>query len=159
MISNNTKLIATLLATTVFTGCSSVPLSTPFKVISPIEKQQDSLVLVVTRAELKNDGKSSKLFNQHVKRIRQNIDNQKGLYGYSLRRELFGNTAWTMTLWKDENAIKNFKTSPFHLAAMTDANTILASASFAMITVDSQQLSLNWTSVLPLLEDGKTYTF
>ena len=155
-------MILTLALTSLLQGCQRLPVSTPFKILEPPAGQAtpEELVVVITYAEIKDNSESASLFNKYLDKVAENIDNQPGLYGYSLRKELLGNKAWTMTAWDHEQSIAAFRNSPFHLPAVSEAPTVLKMARFARIEINNSDLPLSWDYALRLLaERGRVYDY
>ena len=146
----------------IFTAaCSSVSLelATPFKVVTEFEQKEDYTV-VVTYTEFKNKRESKKQFNQLVDGIMESIETSEGLYGYSIRRDFLGNSAWTYTIWRNNTSMQLFKVAPAHLNAMKNASNVLNTAKFANVKIQQEQLPYSWDDALNLLEnEGRSYNF
>ena len=142
-------------------GCG-ISFSTPFKQLASETDMRDAedIHVVVTYAEVRPDKNSAELFSNYLDSIVEGMDSQPGLYGYSLRKELFGNRAWTMSLWRGEQAISDFRASEFHLPAMIEGPRILKSATFARAKVKPVDVPLSWDYALQLLsEQGRVYDY
>ena len=47
-------------------------------------------------------------FLRLVRSIQSQLKNSKGLIGYSMRTQLLGKKAWTLSVWQDENSLQEF---------------------------------------------------
>lgn len=153
--------LSILLFITVLSGCSSLSLklSTPFRVVSNNELQEMYLV-VVTFTQYKTDSINEDKFHELTNNIVDNIESAEGLYGYSIRKDFLGNTAWTYTIWENSDAMNRFKVSEFHIEAMKSASTVLEEAKFARTFISPDELNYSWDAALELLEqDERSYSF
>jgi hypothetical protein len=50
--------------------------------------------------------------------IRNQLNESRGLVGYSLRAQLLGKKAWTLSVWEDENALAEFVQKSPHVDTM-----------------------------------------
>ena len=145
----------------VVTGCHnlSLKLATPFKVM-PDAKQQERYLVVVTYTQYNtNDGNQAR-FKALTDGVVASLENAEGLYGYSIRKDFLGNTAWTYTIWENDKAKNQFKVTGGHLNAMRDASNVLKQAKFARTIISAESLNYSWDSALALLEsDGSTYDY
>ncbi len=88
-------------------GCA---IATPYKTTdSGAALPKDApTVVAVTLAVVSDDRAARKVFWENVWRIERALPEQPGLLGYSLRQELLGNKAWTMTAWRSEEDLRRF---------------------------------------------------
>ncbi len=115
------------------------------------ELTNENLVVSVTMTQYKSDWTSRKLFWRHVERVEKSLSERQGLVGYSMRRQILGNRAWTMTIWKDESSLLAFVRSPAHLEAMQQALPTLENASFARVELPASDIPLSWEKAEQLL--------
>lgn len=117
----------------------------------------DNVIVGLTTASVK-DGDDHDLFYARVDDVTESLDAQDGFIGYSIRRTLDGSQAWTMTVWRDEEALWAFVASPVHAKAIDDAYDTMKSSTFATIEVPTKDLPLSWDKALELLaKQGRTY--
>ena len=131
-------------------ACTTLPIAKPFKVLAP-DLQQEQFLVVITEAKLRQG--AGKSFNRYVRDIEQSLLKQPGLYGYSIRAELLGNRAWTLTVWQDEQSMQQFKVSPEHLIAMQNVQSVLESAGFLKLQETYESIPLKWDFALRLLSE------
>jgi heme-degrading monooxygenase HmoA len=139
-------------------GCA---ISTPFKWPGfdrkagiTIPHQGDSVVIALTNAVLDSDTRAP--FDDHTQRVYKSIATQPGLIGYSIRREIIGNQAWTATIWTDEDALRQFVYSPAHLRAMDAGSLALLDSKFVRIRVPVNALPVSWETVFREAEKQAT---
>ena len=135
-------------------ACTALPISTPFKVVENEDAEKnlnDKLLVAITHTQVRPG--QQKQFMSFVKQVENTLKNQLGLYGYSLRKELLGDQAWTMTVWYDESSMNSFKITYSHRSAMSSANSMLLNARFAKAWVDQSSLPIKWKNALKMLEN------
>ncbi len=119
---------------------------------------EDKVVVALTKAVLRGDRGKRSDFWTSVSRVEASLAEQEGFIGYSLRREFFGPTAWTMTAWLSEADLDAFVQSPVHQAAIEESSPALQATGFARFAVDRDDLPLAWDRALEILErDGRHY--
>lgn len=114
---------------------------------------EDRLVVGLTKAVLRDDGALRSTFWDYVFRVADTLPERPGFVGYSLRREVFGKQAWTMTVWSDEASLAAFVESDVHQAAIRDALDALACVRFARLEVARAEVPISWERALALFED------
>ena len=142
-------------------GCA---IATPFKGpgFDPKEgvtlEGPDRVVVAVTKAVLQGDSNERSGFWTNVRRVEASLESRQGLIGYSLRRQLFGATAWTMTVWVDEASLDAFVGSRVHQTAIEQSLPALSQTGFARVEVGRDDIPLPWDRAVEILEeDGRHY--
>ena len=51
--------------------------------------------------------------------IQEQLEDTRGLVGYSMRAQLLGKRAWTLSVWEDEAALQEFVRKSPHVDTMT----------------------------------------
>ena len=110
----------------------------------------DTVVVAITHAVVSRKNGARSAFSRHLWRVVDSLPEHEGFIGYSVRRELFGRDAWTLSAWIDEAAMERFVESPVHRQAV-EAGT-LESARFARIELATDELPLGWQRALSILE-------
>ena len=159
---NNIGRLRAGFAAGLFTLLGGCTISTPFKgpgfdrASGVTDSDRDQTVIVaLTHAVL---GDSRRHFDQGVDRVVASLDQQPGLIGYSLRKELFGNEAWTLTVWRDTASLEAFVRSGAHRQAMQTGSAELAAASFRRVEVPAAEIPIDWGTALEYLaEPQKSY--
>ncbi|WP_291299070.1 antibiotic biosynthesis monooxygenase [Elioraea sp.] len=114
-------------------GCA---IATPYREVgqAPADASADAALVAITEARLGGDRASRAAFWDGVREVERSLPSQPGLLGYALRRELLGNTAWTMTVWDSEEALDRFVGASAHRSAMAAGDPAIASVRFARLT-------------------------
>ncbi|MEL6823720.1 MAG: hypothetical protein AAFP70_18335 [Calditrichota bacterium] len=141
-------------------GLSSCTISTPFRYVDEAERditeKHDSLLVVITYAKTGKDGDKNNAFWDNVSKVYDSMDSQSGLVGYSIRRELFGDQAWTMTVWREEESLKKFVSGAVHLKAMREGTGALADMLFARKRIAVSEIPISWEAAESILvEKGR----
>ncbi len=145
-------IIAVIIAVT----SSSCAINTPFRGPGYDRNQGvtladagDKVIVVLTHATL---SESRRNFDSEVGIVADSLAVRDGLIGYSLRKELLGNEAWTMTVWRDEAALAAFVASNAHQNAIVNSAHELAAVRFKRFEVDVSELPITWEQALAKLE-------
>ncbi|MFN4042713.1 MAG: hypothetical protein ACK4HI_00800 [Limnobacter sp.] len=147
-----TSLAAAGLALTAFS------ISTPFVYPQGKAAIAQNAKLVVTHAFIQ-DGKSGPFYSRSEEVVKS-LKGQPGLLAYSVRRQLFGNQAWTLTVWDSERSKSAFIRSSAHQSAMAEASSVLSCARFLRVDWSGEIKNLNWDEVLGRLDtESVSYSF
>lgn len=92
-------------------------------------------------------------FSRRTASVMGAIESQPGLIGWSVRKQIFGNEAWTLSVWTDESSLAAFVRSPAHLDAMR-ADT-LADFTTVRIDVPREAIPIGWPRALEILEERR----
>ena len=111
----------------------------------------ETVVVVLTEAVLRDEGADRSAFWDNVGKVEDSLAAQPGFIGYSLRRELLGDRAWTMTAWRDEASVAAFVQSPVHQTAIAEGLGALQATGFARIEVKRDELPLDWERAVEIL--------
>lgn len=150
--------VASVLGLASLAACT---MSTPFSgpgVHQPVPAEAQ-VVLSVTHITLRPERERRAQFWQSVARIDAALPAQPGLIGYAKRRELFGDEAWTVTAWRDEDRLRAFVRGATHVDAMAGAVDSIVDARFARVSVPAARLPLPWREVLALLDGNARHYF
>lgn len=134
-------------------GCT---ISTPYKTLADPPDPASPVVVAITRASL--DPQRRAAFDRYTASLIDTLPTQPGLLGYSVRRDLFGNNAWTMTVWSSDAARRAFVYSQMHQDAITETYGTLLNARFIRYPAMPDELPPRWADVLKRLDvDGRDY--
>ena len=114
----------------------------------------ENVLVVITNPIVDQDKRSA--FDDYTQRLLKSMHNSPGLIGYSGRKQILGDEAWTVSIWADEDSMKKFIRSPEHEAAIDAGMPALKTVRFRREWISAKQLPLTWTEVLSILDDGKT---
>lgn len=136
-------------------GCQ---ISTPFRgpgyrssegVTLPDAKE--TVLVSVTHAVL--DPERRKPFDDYTRVVVESLPKQEGLIGWSVRKQPFGDEAWTLTVWRDHAAMRAFVDSDAHRAAMRNGRIALREARFHHYEVPRAAMPPRWDEVLQILKE------
>lgn len=91
-------------------------------------------------------------FFRWTRRVADVLDGQPGLLAHSIRRELLGDEAWTVTVWASAAHRDRFVRSDTHRRAMSEASTGIAALRVARLEIAADALPMDWSEVLEMLE-------
>lgn len=112
-------------------------------------------MVVVSLTHAVVDPDRRRAFDAYTQKLAASMESQPGLVGFSLRKELFGNEAWTMSAWESEEALIAFSASPAHREAVDASREALVRARFCRLTVQARELPLSWSRVLEILDSER----
>ena len=117
-----------------------------------LEEAGDTVLVAITHTVLNRDRMARRAFGRHLWKVVDAMPEQPGLVGYSVRRELFGDEAWTLSVWVDEASLEGFVRSEAHRNAIAVGGRALESVRFARIELEAEELPLEWPRALELLD-------
>jgi len=134
-------------------GC--VYLGPPFKVNDqftsvPLDKQ---VVVGITHVILNGNSDSNRKFWDNTNRVVESLPDHKGYLGHKLRKKLFVNDAWTMTIWENDDALNQFVRGDQHRQAMANGLPAVKSAQFLRLSLPRSQTPIDWSTVEQLMKD------
>jgi heme-degrading monooxygenase HmoA len=91
-------------------------------------------------------------FFRWTRRVADGLDGQPGLLAHSIRRELLGDQAWTITVWASAAHRDRFVRSDTHRRAMSEASTGIAALRVARLELPADALPMDWREVLGMLD-------
>ena len=112
----------------------------------------DTVQVAITHAVLNKDKILRSRFWAHLDNVEITLEDRNGFIGYSKRTKLFGNEAWTMSAWADEESLNAFVHNGAHLAAMQQAMIVLEKVRTTRVSLNKDQIPLSWDKALALLE-------
>ncbi|AOF82336.1 antibiotic biosynthesis monooxygenase family protein [Methyloversatilis sp. RAC08] len=126
-------------------------LSTPFPRIdrAVAGEADDTVVLVLTHIIV--DGARRDEFDRQTRRVIDSMSTQPGLIGYSARRELFGNEAWTMSVWASDAARARFVRSAVHQEAIAKSESAIVTVRLKRLNMARKDVPRDWAAALELL--------
>jgi heme-degrading monooxygenase HmoA len=134
---------------------SSCKIGTPFKGPRYINKEvvssKDSVYVGITEVTLK---KEDDVFWDFVKAINDTIEKYPGFIGYSIRQEIFGEMAWTLTVWDDKESMKNFIYSKLHIDAMEKGWSAVKRGRFSKFMLPKDSIPLDWKTAQEYLNNN-----
>lgn len=92
-------------------------------------------------------------FFRQSNRIEKQLKTSPGAIAYSVRAQLFGKKAWTVSIWEDEGTVKEFTKTGEHLKAM-GTFPLGHGAKFVRWKIRGSEIPPSWTRALEELEKG-----
>lgn len=134
---------------------SAFTFGTPFQSSEALEKiPADVQVFVgITHVTTGDDSAKNKIFWDHTMRVVDSLPSHEGYLGHKIRKQLFGNEAWTMTVWKDEAAIQNFVSGEKHSNAMQNGLDAVAKARFVRFEIPKSAIPISWDDAEKIMND------
>lgn len=102
---------------------------------------------------LRNFGSTVRFFRA-VSAVRRQLAVADGLIGYALRAKPLARDYWTLSVWKDENALRTFmRTSP-HGEVMSSLKTSMGPTKFVQWEIAGSAGRPGWNEALDHLTSG-----
>lgn len=137
-------------AMTLLTACT-VGTPWPRHLAGTPEQAGETVVLVLTHVVVDTSQRGE--FDRQTNRVLAGLDRQPGLIGYSARRQLLGDEAWTMSVWADDAARAAFVRSALHREAVDRSAPALKLVELKRLTLARKDLPRDWDAVLRLLAE------
>lgn len=107
------------------------------------------VVVSLTHAHIYTDKRRA--FESATLALFRQMGGAEGLLMYSIRRELLGDQAWTMTAWRTDESRDRFIASEMHSRALLSARDSISSMRSRRIVLTVHDLPLRWTTALRFL--------
>jgi quinol monooxygenase YgiN len=76
-------------------------------------------------------------FFRAVSAVRRQLATAEGLIGYALRAKPLARDYWTLSVWEDDTALRQFMRTPPHLQVMTSLKPFMGPTKFVTWTVSA----------------------
>jgi quinol monooxygenase YgiN len=76
-------------------------------------------------------------FFRAVSAVRKQLATAEGLIGYTLRAKPLACDYWTLSVWKDDTALRQFMRTPPHVQVMTSLKPFMGPTKFVTWTVSA----------------------
>jgi hypothetical protein len=149
-------------ALTLSLGLSACSLSSPITLTPAFKASKtghETLLVAITEAGVPLEREARRRFWKHTIALYRNLGPTPGLVAYGVRRSLSGDLAWTVTIWADSNAMRQFVKSEAHMNAVYASFSDLTSARFAQAEISSAQWPVTWNQIDGWLQtQSRSYT-
>jgi heme-degrading monooxygenase HmoA len=152
-ISSTRRASISLAIATLAVSIGGCAISTPFQwpgLKGPPGTPGQEAVVSITHVVVK-PGQNAAFFRETMA-VHAGISKTPGIVGYSVRRELFGNQGWTVSVWQDEESLRRFVFTPQHMKAMAIGEPLLEASHFYRLKVPYSSLPLDWGQALELMK-------
>lgn len=135
----------------------SCAVGTPFQKNSKLDesvlKPETLVTVALTEVDISGSYSVKSVFWDRVGSVRSSLESNPGFLGGSIRREIFGSRAWTMTIWKDEQSLENFVESREHERAMKEGGPAVRKAKFYRGKKMWKEIPLSWDIAEQLIDE------
>lgn len=112
-----------------------------------------TVVVGVTHVTTGDDAEKNDLFWKHTNAVVASLPSHQGYLGHKIRKQLFGNQAWTMTFWRDETSLNDFVRGDTHGAAIQNGLAAVEKGRFVRFTVERSKVPLSWGEVETIMNE------
>jgi len=93
-------------------------------------------------------------FFRAVSSVRKQLVTADGLAGYTLRAKPLARDYWTLSVWKDNSALREFMRSPPHVQLMTSLKPLMGPTKFVTWTISAADGRPSMAGALEHLASG-----
>jgi heme-degrading monooxygenase HmoA len=90
-------------------------------------------------------------FFRAVFAVRNQLASADGLVGYSMRAKPLRREYWTVSVWRDQEALRAFVRTAPHLEVMSSLRSTMGPTKFAQWEITAEEGRPSWTSALDRL--------
>ena len=118
-----------------------------------VDAPNDTVLVAITHGE-RTPGEGG-AFRRELRAVLAELPEQPGLIGSSARAALFGNEIWTLSAWRDEDALDAFVASPVHRHAARSGGVERRSVVSVVLELPADELPLSWARAERLFEERR----
>ena len=148
-----------LMALAVVPLLGACAISTPFPRLKMSGAGADDQVVVVLTHIVVDSNQRSE-FDRQTRRVIDSLPSHSGMLGYSARRQIFGNEAWTMSMWASDADRAGFVRSAVHQEAIAKSAPAIVNIQLKRLSLTRKDVPAGWPRALELLaqpSDLRTY--
>jgi Domain of unknown function (DUF3291) len=86
--------------------------------------------------------------------VQNQLKGSKGLVGYSMKAQILGKKAWTLSVWEDETALQDFVHRAPHADIMRKPILQPGKSKFVRFSLAGSSVPPNWDEALERLKKG-----
>ncbi|MEM9283101.1 MAG: antibiotic biosynthesis monooxygenase [Verrucomicrobiota bacterium] len=132
-------------------GTRSLTVGFPFMMREVhLGENERSLLAVVTYGEISR-GEARQFFTE-LEASMNSISENEGLVGYAVRKQFVGPKVWTISVWEDEDALRDFVRSEVHRNASRNGTIVPGSFRSTFFEVEISDLPISWKVALSELK-------
>jgi quinol monooxygenase YgiN len=124
----------------------------PWTARAQIEPGTEYLVMA-SHLPLKRISSTVRFFRA-VSAVRRQLAGAEGLVGYTLRAKPLARDYWTLSVWKDEGALREFMRTPPHVGVMTSLKPFMGPTKFVTWQISAADGQPTMTGALEHLASG-----
>ena len=119
---------------------------------------EDQVVVVLTHIVVDSNQRSE--FDRQTRRVIDSLPSHSGMLGYSARRQIFGNEAWTMSMWASDADRAGFVRSAVHQEAIAKSAPAVVNIQLKRLSLTRKDVPAGWPRALELMaEPGDLRTY
>jgi heme-degrading monooxygenase HmoA len=138
---------------------TSCKIATPFRGSGYDSQAAQSIdqevIVALTHVVLGADSALNQRFWDFVFAIEKELPTTKGALGHSVRKKIFSDEGWTMSVWSDEESLLEFVNSGLHKRAVEEAGRAIKSVRYARVRLSKSQTPISWEIAEELLEKNE----
>lgn len=149
-----------LMALAVVPLLGACAISTPFPRLNegPGAGADDKVVVVLTHIVVNSNQRSE--FDRQTRRVLDSLPSHSGMLGYSVRRQIFGNEAWTMSVWANDEDRAGFVRSAVHQEAIAKSAPAIVNIQLKRLSLPRKDVPAGWSRAIELMaEPGDLRTY
>jgi heme-degrading monooxygenase HmoA len=140
-----------------FTSCKiATPFRGPGYDLEATQSTDQEVVVALTHVVLGSDSAMNQKFWDFVFSIEKELPKTNGMLGYSIRKKLFSDEGWTMSVWIDEESLIKFVNSGLHKRAAEESGSAIKGVRYARIKLPKSQTPISWEMAEELLAKNET---
>jgi hypothetical protein len=124
----------------------------PWTARAQIEPGTEYLVMA-SHLPLKRISSTVRFFRA-VSAVRRQLAGAEGMVGYTLRAKPLARDYWTLSVWKDEGALREFMRTPPHVGVMTSLKPFMGPTKFVTWKISAADGRPSMTGALEHLASG-----
>ena len=141
-----------LMALAVMPLLGACAISTPFPRLKMSgARADDQVVVVLTHIVVDSNQRSE--FDRQTRRVIDSLPSHSGMLGYSARRQIFGNEAWTMSMWASDADRAGFVRSAVHQEAIAKSAPAIVNIQLMRLSLTRKDVPAGWPRALELLAE------
>lgn len=110
----------------------------------------ETVILAMTHARLERSKRGP--FDDYTWRVADAMDQHEGLILYSVGKELLGDQAWTLTVWRDEASLDRFATSRAHVRAIDAGRPAIQRFQSRILEIPVDSVPQSWQEAFDLVD-------
>jgi heme-degrading monooxygenase HmoA len=124
-------------------------IGTPFKTSEAFKTLSGDtrLIIGITHVVLGDNEDKNTAFWENADAVIASLPNQHGYLGHKIRKKLFSNDAWTMTIWESSTSLNSFVNGEVHSTAIGYGLPAVKEARFVRFTALKSDIPLSWKTV------------
>lgn len=107
---------------------------------------------ILTHYPLKAGRRTSRVLN-YIRLVKRRLDRSEGLIGYAFRANFYRQQLWTLSVWTDPEALRDFLGDVAHEQASEDLSSYVERAETRQWRILGREVPPSWDDALARLSD------